>query len=456
MSNRPKIARRGTLVAICAAAVLVPLARPARAEAWVVWKSGQMELGLYVPAGWTIEEQESVIELKRYLTGEQALVIVSAVDPGTTARGFGDGIVDGIRQQYADLKAAKWQGGAEESAIVSRGLTYTEEGTPFRGACCSGVARKTGVWICYSAPAGSYSTERAEALLTTLLEAVVPQALTRTGMPDAETLTAQALPESRLEAAGRAFVFVLEFALSAPFTAEQETLILAELLDGWAKLPEGEFAKVEVYGQLPQSILHADADSAESLRADRATTTEEWLDETDQSDPAVRAVRQQLERKGKVVVRGKPALTEVAAAAYAEMYAFSEQLAADPTAALSDVDPRSTDSLRQRLEAAWPGFSEAEREAVVSSPSLWLTLRAVERFGTPEDRQAARDRVALIAARATQPAGNGGDGGGGGGAGGAADPIDRLIQSNTMLAIQQQTFNTWMWSQGFHQTMLGW
>lgn len=446
--------RHGALLAIAAAAALLPLARPARAEAWVQWEAPDGR-AFIMPQGWSSEGQAGLFELTRHLTGDRALVLYAPPE-GRSAREFGDSVFDDIRRECADFAPTVWE---ETNIGTGRLLTctarYTDEGVPMAGLCCVAAGEELTSLILVSSPAGSGSSERLQALLVTLLRSGLADLIGGDPVEIAD-LQWPALPPSRLEAAGRAFVFVLEFALTAPFTAEQETLILAELLDGWAKLPEEGFAEVEAYNQLAQAILHGDGDALEDLRGDLVAITTQWLEETDQSDPAVRAVREQLESKGRVVAAGEPALTEVAAAAYAEMYALSEQLAEDPNAVPSDVDPRAIDSTRQRLEAAWGTFDRAEREAAASCPALWLTLRAALTFGAPEEGQTARERIASVSARATEPADGGGDGGGGGAAGGTGDPIDRMLQSNTLLAIQQQTFNQYMWSRGFRQTPFGW
>ncbi len=430
---------------------------PVLAEAWAPWEAPDGR-AFIIPEGWSggadAEPMPAgchLVGLKRYLTSEEALVLYGPFPEYDDARAFGDAVLADAAQANEDFQATPWEEGAVgDGELLSCAVTYTEDEAPYRGQCCVVASAGLKALVCVTAPAGSYSPERVQALLVTLIRSGLAD-LIGGGPAAIADLQWATLPASPLEEAGRGFLFVLEFGLTAPFTAEQETLILARLLEGWKRSSAEEFAPFAEYPTLARNLLHADEETVAEVRAEVETQTRAWLEESDPDDPAVRAVREQLERKGRAVVAGEPPLTEMAQAAYAEMYAFSQALAENPDASIALIDPKETDSLRQRLEASWESFSQQEREAVAQCPALWLVSRAALTYGSDAERQMARERIARVAARASET----GDDGNGGGAGGET-AVDRMIRSTTMLQIQQQTFDHYMWCHGFRQTPFGW
>jgi hypothetical protein len=242
-----------------------------------------------------------------------------------------------------------------------------------------------------------------------------------------------------VEKNARAFLFVLEFGMGSPFTDAQERVILDELLAGWGTLSEDELRKYDAYPQIVELIMTMDLGRLAELRKSVEATVREWLEESPAGDPAVKAVRDQLARQGKVLIAGEPPLTEMAAAAYAEMVVFAGMLRDDRLAKPERIAGDAVGEVRGRVLRAWKGFSAAERESLATAPALWMTMRKTLGFGSHQEKSRIREQLLKLA---PEPSG-------GTSADSSAAQGRRLVNSLVMTQIRQTTFNTYMWSRGF-------
>jgi len=238
----------------------------------------------------------------------------------------------------------------------------------------------------------------------------------------------------------RAFTFTVAFALGAPFTVAQESAIVDAIASGWSSLTKPERENYERYPDLVQLIMKIEGKEQEELRAGLETTVRQWLTESDPKHPCVAAVRAQLERKGKVVRAGEPALTEMAASAYSELYAWAELLAEEPEAAPERVTPAQIENVRRRLLASWKDMKLEERKQIATCPGLWVSLRGVLAVGSQAQAAQVRQNLARLAAKpvtaeASRP---------------AANPAAEFAKHQSLMQIRQMTFNTYMWSRGFN------
>ncbi len=249
--------------------------------------------------------------------------------------------------------------------------------------------------------------------------------------------------DAELDRVRRSFLFVLEFALGAPFTAGQEKLILDPFGPGWWRGKSAEEKKT--FGQYPQVvawIFRAPQKELEEMRRSLEEATRQWLEESPASDPVVAMVRARLAERGRQVAGGEPPLTEMAAAAFAEMYAYSRLLRRDGAALPGQVAAADVAAARGQLLRAWPRFSAAEKAQAATAPGLWLVLRALIAHGEASQRRSALERIASLTAAEAAP-------GRDRAAGKGDDAVGNMIKHNVMLNIQQQTFNQYMWSWGF-------
>jgi hypothetical protein len=235
----------------------------------------------------------------------------------------------------------------------------------------------------------------------------------------------------------QAFLFVLEFGLGSPFTQAQEDVIVGELLAGWKGRTAAELQKFDSYPQIVALLMRMGQSDLDAMRKTVEETVRQWLTNSPAGDPAVKAVRAQLDRQGKVVAAGEPPLTEMALAAYSEMVAFAELLREDPEAAVEDVAKEDVDSVRQDVLRAWKSFGAEDRKSLATSPALWITMRKVLRYGEDEEKDRVRGQLLKLAP------GNAGGGGAG------SEATKRMMDTMIMSQIKQQTFNSYMWSRGY-------
>ncbi len=274
--------------------------------------------------------------------------------------------------------------------------------------------------------------------------------------PAAETPRVAASPappaaaSAELDRMRRSFLFVLEFAMGAPFTAAQEHLILEQFSPAWwAQKTDQEKKAFGRYPQIVAWILQARQEELEEMRSSLEETTRQWLRESPAADPVVAMVRARLQERGRVLYPGEPPLTEMAAAAFSELYAYAELLHRDATATPGQLEPDTVSSVRYDLLRAWSKFSPTEREQVATAPGLWLVMRTLILHGDTAQKENTRRRLlSLVSGTTTAPRPR--DSSSPRNAEVNRQIMNNMIKHNTLMAIQQQTFNTYMWSRGFN------
>ena len=129
--------------------------------------------------------------------------------------------------------------------------------------------------------------------------------------------------------------------------------------------------------------------------------------------------------------------------AYSEIIAYSKLLQKTPKASPDKISKKTVDSVKKQVKELWKNLSKEDREDIATAPGLWVCLRSQYRFGTKDQKKEIRDSVKKIEqAKAEQGTGNDG--------GGKTNVALNMAAHNSMLQIQQQTFNTYMWSRGFN------
>ncbi|MHB8997766.1 MAG: hypothetical protein ACYC63_21170 [Armatimonadota bacterium] len=429
---------------LCLMLILVLAASVANAAGWQKFVAADKSFSFYYPEGFKSQSDGSIVELSNSETEEQLLIIALPYVAAETARQHGDKMLELLRGQMPDLVASNW---VDEAAAAGCEVAYTDEGTAFRGQLLILNGEGNSVWFSYSAPTAGYSHGRALGLLQALVDSISEG----TGATEPATT-----PPSTLEGKARAFLFVMEFALGFPFTVQQETLVLEELLKGWSEAPAEELAKYDAYPGLVQVIMQLDQKQVAEVQEELAGTVREWLDSSPQDDPVVAMVRQQLAEKGRTLVAGTPALTMMSARAYSELMGYAELLQEYPAASPDEVRPEVVSNIQAALVTEWPKLGKEQREQVRGTPGLWLVLRAALEQGTAADRAKVRGMLAKLAPKPApvkpgakpsatgKPATSTGDG----------KPMS-MAAHWSMMQIQQQTFNHYMWSRGFRSTMFG-
>jgi hypothetical protein len=215
-----------------------------------------------------------------------------------------------------------------------------------------------------------------------------------------------------------------------------------------------------VMGSLAQQVMSLDQEPLAELQRDLHGVLIEWLNESDPNDPVVGMVRERIAAGEQIVAAGQPALTAVAAQAYAELTALSELLHREPQAAIGDIEADVVAEIRGQLTDAWGGFSDEDRRDVLTLPGVWGVLRHALLLGPQEQQEQARTIIVgltTVPAAETPPAPQTGAATAGGGAG--DDIRDQMTRSflvgETLRMAQQHTFNTWRWSMGYCRGPMG-
>ena len=134
----------------------------------------------------------------------------------------------------------------------------------------------------------------------------------------------------------------------------------------------------------------------------------------------------------------------MAATAYAEFYVFAEHLGKGGATDLRSISPNRVREVKGRPMEAWNEFGQGDKEQVLQLPAVWTTLRRAVSLGDDQDREYAVRVITNALPRATY--GQSQDA--------SYDPI-KWLNYQTTLEIQRQTFNYYMWSVGYHQTIYG-
>lgn len=379
-------------VFVVVAAVLLILSALALAAGWTKYVSRDGSFSFHYPAGWRVTEEDSAIAVSCESTDEELLILGVPFDRNKTVTDLASNMVNLLKESNPDIKAMNWRA---EGNTVAFELTYTNQKRSYRADAVVIKGENQAHWFSYSAPSSGYSQEKALELLQAVIGSVASGAASRppqTPYPPGRGTAAPAV-SGRVHRNAEAFVFVVEFSLGAPFTAAQERIILNEIEPVWAGLGSREIEKFDAYPQHVELIMTLGQHEMEELRSTLEETIREWLDESPKSDPAVRVIRGQLGIKGKVLISGKPPLTEMSAAAYCELVAYARLLQTNPSAGPEKVSQASVDALRQQLLKVWNSLSVEERRDVGTTPGLWVCLRNVLKFGTPAEQKKTRDQM---------------------------------------------------------------
>jgi hypothetical protein len=302
------------------------------------------------------------------------------------------------------------------------------------------------IWFSYFAPASDYYQIRGYSILQGFIGSLSSGSTSKAPNIDYSVDVAY-----KIDRNAKAFMFVLEFTLGAPFTKSQENTILDELKDSWRYQSEEELKEYDQYPTLVNSILKMKQKDLEELRGDLEKTILEWLDETDQSDQVVKIINNNLKERGKVVIKGEPPLTEMSLTAYSEIITYSRLLQKDPKAKPDQISQKSVNKIKKQVKKVWKSFSVTDKQDIATTPGLWVCLRAQLKYGSKEEQKKIRDNLKKLEAvthnidtnNNTNSETNGST------ESGTKKSLD-MTTHWCMMQMQQQTFNTYMRSRGFN------
>ncbi len=418
----------------------------AAAQGWEKFVSKNRSFSFHYPKGWKVTaENESSVEITNQATNEQLIVVAIPFDAAKTPRQLAEDTIVLFRQGMPDIRASEWQTTAEsrETGVHFR-VKYTEEGKKYDSNAMVLKGDGQALWFSFSGPLAGYDPARAVGLLEKVVTSMAggSASLPPESPAAPQPANAPSRPGSSTQKNAKAFLFVLEFALGAPLTVSQERVILAELQDGWKSESPEELRKYDQYPKLVQVILKVGQAQLEGVRAELETAVRQWINDYRGKSESVNIIESELKSRGRILVAGTPPLTEMAASAYCEITAFSELLQSNPAADPEEIDESTVQEIRQQLRRQWSAFSQADRELIGTAPGLWICQRTLLAHGSAADQEKTRAQIRRLSGGQRQASGSGNAS--------AKDLSNKMIQHSILMQMQQQTFNTYMWSRGFN------
>lgn len=420
-------------------------------QAGTTWKKYVTDsFSFHYPANWQVKAQDTNIEISNPSNSEQLLIVSVPFDKTKSPTALAKQMIALFKQGMPDIKAEGFREDGGTSVYFYS--TYTENKTPFRAEVLLLKDKASAFWFSYSAPVEGYNRQYALQLLQAFVGSIASGNASKPPSSDAIAETQVTTPNTGQNIRNsNAFLFVLEFALGAPFTHSQETIILDELLSGWKNESAESLKKYDTYPKLVAFILTADQHKLEELRKELEKTTRSWLNESDKTDKVVRIIRKQLEMKSKILTGDNPPLTEMAATAYAEMTAFANLLSENRNAPPSEISTSQVNTIRNLLQKNWNSFSIDERNDILTCPGLWITFRTLIRYGNATEKEKIYSQLQKLAFSNTSSSQSTGSKS----SSLKSTLVKNMINHSVMMNINQQTFNHYMWSRGFKSTPFG-
>jgi hypothetical protein len=432
---------------VCILMCILCIGISAQAVEWQKYVSTDKAFSFHYPKGWKVSPTDSTIEItNQSAKDEQLLIIAFPADKGKTPTDVAKGAVEMIKQSYPDLATSNWRDNDKSSAFH---ITLTSDGKPNVGDVIVVKEDTSAFWFSYMNLKSAYSDVHSLALLRGLAGSMAAGEDSQPPKDEPAPVKLTAADKARLAKDADAFIFLLEFGLGTPFTSGQEKLIVDELKAGWASLSPEDMATQDTAPTLVKQIMKVDQQHMEPLRQELASKMREWLDATDQNDPAVKMVKNQLNASSKILVDGDPPLPEIAATSYAEMMVFAGMLKKNPNASPSQIPSQSVAAYKAKISKAWNALDSDGKNDALSMPGMWMTIRQVLRVGTTAEQKTIRTSLAKVGGSSQTAASGGSSKSSGSGSSKGSSAVRSMIRHNVMMNIQQQTFNTYMWSRGY-------
>jgi len=411
-----------------------------RLTSWSHYLGPDGSVSFYYPEGWIVEEDESGFMIYDEESFEQLWLVILPYERIWTAQEHAEFFLALIQEDYPDMDGSNWEPD-ESGNVVVFDLQYGtgQESAHGYGLMIKDTAYEQALWFHYLAPQYMFSEDRGLSILEGFVNSLA------SGAESAPPAGSESARMERINRNADGFLFILEFALGSPLSLAEETLIATELKEVLMEYSEEELAGFDEYPLFVQFIMSLqDQEELAEVKLSLEESVWGWVEESDPDDPIVSLIREAMLQADRIIVPGRTPLTEVAAMAYAEFVAFAEHLwnggIADP-GAISDGEVQE---IKEQLVEAWGEFSQEEKEQVLQLPAVWTTLRRTLYHGD----EAAREHALLLISNAV-PQGTEAT------SDGETYNPNKWLNHQATLAIQQQTFNHYMWSVGYHSTIWG-
>jgi hypothetical protein len=414
---------------------------------WSKYVTADKSLSFHYPSGWKITSNDSVVVAENQTSDEQLIMAAIPFDNSKSPQELADGFLTMLKNDNPNVRAFNWRSQTEsEGTQVMFDLVDNNNGKEYSGLGYVIKLDQQALWFSYFAPTSGYYQVRGFNILQGFIDSITYGSASQAPGIDYSVERAE-----KIDRNSKAFMFVLEFALGAPFTQSQENVILDELKNGWRYISEEELQQYDLYPIIVQGILTLEQKELEELRVDLEKSVNEWLVETDQSDQAVKLVNDQLKSRGQIVIDGEPPLTEMSLTAYSEIIAYSRLLQQNPIAKPEQISQETVNEIKQQVIEAWKSFSDTDKQNIATAPGLWICLRVQLQNGSQEEQDNIRADLkklgtvthSIDASESDSPTSSNSTGSS------TEKPMD-MAAHWSMMQIHQQTFYSYMWSHGFN------
>ncbi len=405
---------------------------------WVKYTAADGSFSFHYPEGWKAGEDKSAVTIDNSNTDEQLMMVMLSYDRNKSPAALASNFIAMLKTNNPNLKASNWQ--TDPKTINSQvffDLTDKIDKKQYIGSAMVIKDNQQAIWFSYTGPASVYSRDRCLALLQGFIGSLASGSESK----DPKIIYDPDLT-SKIDTNAKGFIFVLEFALGAPFTGTQERVILDELKSGWRSLSEKELSGYDQYPLLAKTILTMEQKDLEELRSELEKNTMEWIGESPDSNEAVKIIKGQLKTRGKEVIAGDPPLTEMSLTAYSEIISYSRLLRQNPKAMPEQISLDSVKEIKKQVQDTWKTLTLKEQQQIATAPGLWICLRTLLSNGSKSEQEKVRSNLLKLTLPTQTTKDNEKSQTGN-------KPIDMGTHSSLM-AIKQMTFNTYMWSRGFN------
>lgn len=434
------------LVSALIAVLIISLPGHTATLNWAKYVSQDGSFSFHHPQGWQVTESESGLVVQGGSSSEQLWLVPLPYQDSWSAQQHANFFLSILQKENPELEASGWQSDPGGEAVLFD-LIYRSEQQQLQGIGL--VTKDSGseqaLWFHHLAPEEGYVRARGESILEGFVNSLAPGS---TSEPPTKALAVSSDYDDRTQRIAQnadAFLFVLEFSLGSPLTLSEENMILDELKSSWSQYSDAELAAYDDYPTLVDVIMYLnDEKELTELQRALAESVFEWIDGSDPHDPIVKMIRIHMLEADRRLVDGQPPLTEVVACAYGELLAYAELLGQDGSATPNMIKQDTAEEIKGQLASAWLQLSQEEREQTQTLPAVWSTLRRALSHGGESHRESARNIIAKLTLETRHQSSQD-----------TESPAMALARHQSMLQIQQQTFNHYMWCMGYHRTIYG-
>ncbi|TAH64485.1 MAG: hypothetical protein EWM47_12490, partial [Anaerolineaceae bacterium] len=287
------------------------------AKIWSKYVAKDKSYSFHYPSGWKVTANDSTIVIENAKSKEQLMMVMLPYEKQKTPKQLASSFISVIKGANPNVKASNWRSltdSMDDQVVFD--LSDKIENKKYLGLGIVLKEMNLAFWFSYFAPETDFYYIRGSSIIEGFINS-----LTIGSTSVAPTIDYTIDVAANIDKNAKGFMFVLEFGLGAPLTKSQEDVILKELKDGWRHLTKEELKEYDEYPILVKTIMKVKQKDMEKLRSSLEEMINEWLDETDQTDPAVKIIKTTLDKRGKEVIKGKPPLTEMSLQAYSEIIA---------------------------------------------------------------------------------------------------------------------------------------